>query len=73
MVHPPDLFGGLGDDDVVLLSLPVSPKDLASQDDPASRRAGVPVVCHVAEARFRDQLENLTLFPIEIRMKKPWE
>lgn len=45
----------------------------AALAEEVSRLTGVPVVCHVAEARFRDQLENLTLFPIEIRMKKPWE
>lgn len=38
-----------------------------------SRMTGVPVVCHVAEARFRAQLRDLDPFPIEIRMKKPWE
>lgn len=38
-----------------------------------SRRTGIPVVCHMAEKRFRDQLQDLDVFPIEIRMKKPWE
>lgn len=38
-----------------------------------SRITGVPVLCHAAEARFQDQLRDLPLFPIEIRMKKPWE
>ena len=53
-----------------------TPEDVrqgAALAEEVSRLTGVPVVCHVAEARFRDQLENLTLFPIEIRMKKPWE
>ena len=38
-----------------------------------SRLTGVPVVCHAAEVRLRDQLQDLDVFPIEIRMKKPWE
>ena len=38
-----------------------------------SQITGVPVLCHVAEARFAPQLSDLALFPIEIRMKKPWE
>lgn len=38
-----------------------------------SRMTGVPVVCHAAEARFQNQLQDLDPFPIEIRMKKPWE
>lgn len=38
-----------------------------------SRMTGVPIVCHIAEARFQSQLRDLDLFPIEIRMKKPWE
>ena len=38
-----------------------------------SRLTGAPVVCHAAEARFQAQLRDLDPFPIEIRMKKPWE
>lgn len=38
-----------------------------------SRLTGVPVICHAAEARFADRLRDLELFPMEIRMKKPWE
>lgn len=38
-----------------------------------SRLTGVPVVCHAAEARFADSLRDLELFPMELRMKKPWE
>ena len=38
-----------------------------------SRLTGVPVVCHAAEARFQDRLKDLDPFPMEIRMKKPWE
>ena len=45
----------------------------AALAEEVSRRTGVPVLCHVAEARFAEQLEDLALFPIEIRMKKPWE
>ena len=45
----------------------------AALAEEVSRRTGVPVLCHVAEARFAEQLEDLALFLIEIRMKKPWE
>ena len=38
-----------------------------------SRETGIPVLCHTAESRFAGQLENRPLFPMEIRMKKPWE
>ena len=38
-----------------------------------SRLTGIPVVCHTAEARLADRLRDLPLFPIEIKMKKPWE
>lgn len=40
-----------------------------------SRKTGVPVLCHVAEERFAPQLSDLpeTVFPITIKMKKPWE
>ena len=38
-----------------------------------SRRTGIPLVCHAAEARFQEALEDLPLFPLVIRMKKPWE
>ncbi|MDE6454345.1 MAG: hypothetical protein K2L38_00175, partial [Dysosmobacter sp.] len=45
----------------------------AALAEEASRLTGIPVVCHAAEARFQRQLRELSLFPIEIRMKKPWE
>lgn len=38
-----------------------------------SRQTGIPVICHAAEEKFAGQLQDLPLFPIEIRMKKPWE
>ncbi len=38
-----------------------------------SQATGVPVICHAAEARFIPQLLDMALFPITIRMKKPWE
>lgn len=40
-----------------------------------SAKTGIPVVCHVAEKRFiqDESLAELTLFPIDIYMKKPWE
>ena len=53
-----------------------APEDVregAALAEEASRLAGVPVVCHAAEARFQDRLKDLALFPLEIRLKKPWE
>ena len=38
-----------------------------------SRVSGIPVVCHTAEASIAPQLPDLTVWPIEIFMKKPWE
>lgn len=40
-----------------------------------SRETGIPVLCHVAEERFAASLSDLpeTVFPITIKMKKPWE
>ncbi len=40
-----------------------------------SKETGIPVLCHVAEARFAAELTDLpeTVFPISIKMKKPWE
>lgn len=40
-----------------------------------SRETGIPVLCHVAEERFVPNLSDLseTVFPITIKMKKPWE
>lgn len=40
-----------------------------------SKETGIPVLCHVAEARFAADLTDLpeTVFPISIKMKKPWE
>ena len=40
-----------------------------------SRRTGIPVLCHMAEERFVPELSDLRepVFPITIRMKKPWE
>lgn len=52
------------------------PEDIrrgAALAEEVSRMTGVPVVCHTAEARLADGLGGLPLFPIEIRMKKPWE
>lgn len=36
---------------------------------------GIPVLCHVAEERFAPDLSDLRepVFPITIKMKKPWE
>lgn len=53
-----------------------APEDVregAALAEEVSRLTGIPVVCHAAEARFADQLSDLDLFPMELRMKKPWE
>ena len=46
--------------------------DLAER---VSRETEIPVLCHVAEERFADHLSDLRepVFPITIKMKKPWE
>ena len=40
-----------------------------------SRETNIPVLCHVAEEKFVPTLSDLpeTVFPITIKMKKPWE
>ena len=40
-----------------------------------SRETNIPVLCHVAEEKFVPALSDLpeTVFPITIKMKKPWE
>lgn len=40
-----------------------------------SKLTGIPVLCHMAEERFAPELADLAepIFPITIRMKKPWE
>ena len=40
-----------------------------------SEMTGIPVLCHVAEERFAGELSDLSgpVFPITIKMKKPWE
>lgn len=40
-----------------------------------SKETGIPVLCHVAEEKFVPVLSDLseTVFPITIKMKKPWE
>ena len=40
-----------------------------------SRETGIPVLCHVAEEKFLAELSDLpeAVFPITIKMKKPWE
>ena len=57
-----------------------APEDIregAALAEEVSQITGIPVVCHTAERRFqdrlRDLLRDLPLFPMEIRMKKPWE
>lgn len=40
-----------------------------------SKETGIPILCHVAEKRFAAVLSDLpeAVFPITIKMKKPWE
>lgn len=40
-----------------------------------SEKTGIPVVCHVAHEKFAGELSDLpqSVFPITIKMKKPWE
>lgn len=40
-----------------------------------SKETGIPVLCHVAVERLAEKLSDLpeTVFPITIKMKKPWE
>ncbi len=47
----------------------------AALAEDVSRRTGIPVLCHVAEERFVPELSDLRepVFPITIKMKKPWE
>lgn len=53
-----------------------APEDIregAALAEEVSRLTGIPVACHAAESRFREALKDLDPFPMEIRMKKPWE
>ena len=47
----------------------------AAQAEAVFRETGIPVLCHMAEERFLPGLKKLRepVFPITIRMKKPWE
>lgn len=45
----------------------------AALAEEVSRQTGISVICHAAEEKFAEQLQDLPLFSIEIRMKKPWE
>jgi hypothetical protein len=47
----------------------------AALADKVSEATGIPILCHVAETRFVDELSDLPqpVFPITVRMKKPWE
>ena len=45
----------------------------AALAEAVSHETGIPVLGHMAEARFAPELEGLTVFPIEVRMRKPWE
>lgn len=40
-----------------------------------SEMTGIPVICHVAHEKFAGELQDLpqSVFPITIKMKKPWE
>ena len=45
----------------------------AALAEAVSHETGIPVLGHMAEARFAPELEGLTVFPIEVRMRQPWE
>ena len=45
----------------------------AALAEAVSHETGIPGLGHMAEARFAPELEGLTVFPIEVRMRKPWE
>ena len=45
----------------------------AALAEEVSKATGILVLCHVAEERFAPLLTDLTVFPITIKMKKPWE
>lgn len=64
LVNNTHLCGETGPEDV---------REGALLAEEVSRMTGVPIVCHAAEARFADSLRDLELFPMELRMKKPWE
>ena len=55
-----------------------TPEDIrrgAALTEAVSRGTGLPILCHTAEARLLPALSDLKepVFPISIRMKKPWE
>lgn len=47
----------------------------AALAEAVSQKTGIPVLCHVAEERFVSEVSDLRepVFPITIKMKKPWE
>lgn len=45
----------------------------AALAEEVSEMTGLPVLCHTAERKFLPALSDLTVFPVEIYMKKPWE
>ena len=64
LVHNTHLCGETAPEDI---------REGAALAEEVSRLSGAPLVCHAAEARFQDALKDLDLFPMELRMKKPWE
>ena len=64
LVNNTHLCGETGPEDV---------REGAALAEEVSRLTGIPVACHAAEARFREALRDLDPFPLEIRMRKPWE
>ncbi|WP_300414699.1 hypothetical protein [uncultured Oscillibacter sp.] len=64
LVNNTHLCGETGPEDI---------REGALLTEEVSRMTGVPIVCHAAEARFQERLRDLDPFPMEIRMKKPWE
>lgn len=45
----------------------------AALAEEVAEKTGLPVLCHTAETKFLPALSDLTVFPLEIYMKKPWE
>jgi len=47
----------------------------AALTETVCQETGIPILCHVVEERFTENLSDLEepVFPITIKMKKPWE
>lgn len=64
LVNNTHLCGETGPEDV---------REGAALAEEVSQMTGVPVACHTAEVRLLDRLLDLDPFPMELRMRKPWE